>query len=59
MQHSAFAGEKAARTRLWFWLMAALLALLFLFAVLKWTGRPEPPLSSSPEIQDLRVEVSR
>jgi len=51
MGASAIRGEEAGQKRLWFWLLAALLALLLLFGVLKWTAPVEAPSSSSQQIQ--------
>ncbi len=50
MRGSAITSEEAGRRRLWFWLVAALLALLLLFGVLKWTATVEAPASSSQQI---------
>ena len=52
MGDRTLAGEETGRKRLWFWLLAALLALLFLLAVLKWTAPPtaQSTVHASPPI---------
>lgn len=57
MRGSAITNEEPGRKRVWFWLLAALLALLLLFAVLKWTAPVEAPSSSSQQIQPVAVEA--
>ena len=46
MSDSTIHPDAAERKRFWIWLVAALLALLLLFWVVKWTNRQAAPLVS-------------
>jgi len=46
MSDSTIHPDSAERKRFWIWLVAALLALIFLFGVVKWRAEQEDPTRS-------------